>query len=100
MIVLARCGQCRAWSYPPRATCRVCLSDDLAPAEHPGGAVVIAAAIVRRTLDPAWQNRLPLPVVTVLLDGGPQMIATGSAPPGARVALRYAGGLFHAEERE
>lgn len=98
MIALPRCRACGAWAYPPRDSCRECLSDALEPARHPGGAVVLAAAVVRRTLDPAWAERLPLPVVTVLLDDGPQLIALGSAAPGARVALREADGLYWARE--
>lgn len=94
MIALQRCA-CGAWQYPRRDACRVCLSDTLADAEHAGTGVVLAAAVVRVSLDPA--SRLPQPVVTVQLDDGPHLIAFGDAPPRARVRLTVREGLFHAE---
>lgn len=97
MILIQRCADCGAWQYPERDACRGCLSDALGPAPHPGDATVLATAIVCVSQDVAWRSRLPVSVATVRLDEGPHLIALSAAAPGARVNVRRAETVFHAD---
>jgi NADP-dependent 3-hydroxy acid dehydrogenase YdfG/uncharacterized OB-fold protein len=73
-LVLQRCAQCRAITYPPRDICPHCWGE-LAWEAVPGAASVVAQTTIRATTDLYFRDHLPWRIGTVALDAGPVAIA-------------------------
>lgn len=90
---LPRCAVCGAWHWPAREICPSChaLPDGaMTWKDAPGGATVVAATRLHVSLDPAFDGRLPLPLVSLQLDAGPAVIAfdEGTLAAGDRAEVR------------
>ncbi|WP_084582297.1 SDR family NAD(P)-dependent oxidoreductase [Sphingomonas azotifigens] len=72
-FVLQRCTECEAVTYPPRDICPVCWGE-LAWADQPRGATILAATMIRVTTDLYFHAHLPWRIGTVALDAGPVAI--------------------------
>lgn len=69
------CGACGAVQYPPREICGECLADDLVWQKHDGLGKVIATTTLHASLEPWFQNHLPVRVALVQLNAGPVLYA-------------------------
>lgn len=73
-FVLQRCTDCAAVTYPPRDVCPACWGE-LAWADQPNGATLIAETTVRVTTDPYFRDHMPWRAGTIALDAGPVAMA-------------------------
>lgn len=74
---LQHCAVCKTVQYPPREVCGNCLSDDLVWAPVDGTAKVLSHTSLAMSVEPWFQDRLPVEVVLVRLDLGPVLYAFG-----------------------
>jgi uncharacterized OB-fold protein len=87
---IMRCGDCGAFIHPPRPVCRVCLSDNVAPAAVAGTGVVDTFTVNHQ----AWYPGLEVPFVIarVALDGAPGVYLTtnivGCSPDAVEIGDR------------
>lgn len=91
-VALQHCAACAALQYPPRALCRICLSEDLAwtVAETIPGEI-LAITTLHHSFEPAHRDALPLRIGLVRLEVQQTAIAfVPDAEPGARITLRAA----------
>jgi len=88
-IAIQRCGACGAANYPRRSLCRMCLSDELGDLGEAGGATLLAATTLHRSLEAIYQDNLPFRIGTVQLDLGPSVLAiiADDSAPGDAVRL-------------
>lgn len=75
-LVLQKCAHCGAVQFPPRHHCTNCWEADLAWAESPGKGRVESFTVVRRAPLPAFRDKVPYVVASVILEEGPRMIAS------------------------
>ena len=78
-LLVERCGDCGAESFPPRGICRACRSRATAPAEVAGPGVVYSYTVNHQR----WLPDLEVPYAVVLVEF--------PAHPGVRVAGRLRG---------
>jgi len=82
---LQACADCGTVQYPPRETCRRCLSDRLPWTDQSGTGELIAETTVHLSQNTYFQERAPWRVGMVRLDAGPTLIAhlpaAGAAVP-------------------
>lgn len=74
-IILPRCGDCGAWSYPVQNFCRRCLGEDLHEeriAESFG--TLVSWTRLQTSLEPWFRERVPWDIGLVRLDAGPNLI--------------------------
>lgn len=92
------CGTCGHRFYPPQPWCPQCLAADVQYSADSGLGTVVSTAVVHRSLDSAWEGRLPLPTVSVRTDSGISVFALASSelPAGTRVRLQLQDTLFTA----
>lgn len=89
-LMLQHCAECGAVQYPRREACVRCLSPDLVWRETPGGGILLSHTALAVSVEPAWQERLPLPLALVRLDAGPVLYALpgpGLVARGMRVTV-------------
>ena len=72
---LPACAACGDTIYPPRETCPVCLSDDIAWRPWSRRGTVLAASELRHSLTDFFRARLPWRYGSVKLDDGPVVMA-------------------------
>lgn len=78
-----RCGACGVWRWPPRAYCSECHAREPRWETLPGTGVIVGTVTVRRALDPAFRDALPLAIVHVEIDGTDgAMVLTSNLLPG------------------
>jgi len=102
------CADCGTVQYPPREVCGECLSENLEWQSTDGSGTVISHTRLHASIEPYFQARLPLDVVSVRLDAGPVLYAfagDGTAQTGTPVTvearLDEAGvGVFHTVQRD
>ena len=87
------CADCGAVQYPPRETCRHCLSDRLPWTDQTGSGELIAETTVHLSQDSYFRERVPWRIGMVRLDAGPTLIthlpaAGAAAPVRVRVTAR------------
>jgi len=95
-LCIQQCLGCGRYRHPPRRFCARCGSVEATFVAVSGLGTVHAAAISHRSLDPAWQDRVPFTTLVVELDEGPRVLAAtdGSPSPlatGDRVVVRVEG---------
>jgi uncharacterized protein len=90
-VLLQQCLACRAFQYPCRDVCRICLSDSLHMTQQDADGTVVAEARICRSLEPKRLAGGPLRIGAVALDVGVRVIALldEDVTAGARVRLRY-----------
>lgn len=71
---LQACAACGTVQYPPREVCRNCLGDTLRWQAVDGGGVVLASTRQYASVEPFFQERLPVHMGSVRLDCGPILI--------------------------
>jgi NAD(P)-dependent dehydrogenase (short-subunit alcohol dehydrogenase family)/uncharacterized OB-fold protein len=84
------CGACGAVQYPPRETCRQCLSGTLRWREQSGAGELIAETAVRHSNDMYFREHLPWRLGLVRLDAGPTAVVHlhgGCSPAPSRVRV-------------
>lgn len=86
-LMLQHCAECGTVQYPRREVCVRCLSPDLAWRETPGGGTLLSHTSLAVSVEPGWQDRLPLPLALVRLDVGPVLYAL-STPGLTRRGMR------------
>jgi uncharacterized protein len=74
ILRLLQCQSCDGFIHPPRPVCPHCLSEDLAPADMAGTAVVDSYTINRQKWDPRME--VPFVIARVAIDGAPGVILT------------------------
>jgi uncharacterized OB-fold protein len=87
-LVLARCGACRAFVYPPAPVCPACGATD-APMAHEQigrGAVLRSWTVVRQPFLPGFDELVPYVLVDAELDDAPGVrligrLLDGGDPP-------------------
>jgi len=92
-LALQVCGDCGTVHYPPRETCRRCLSVRFDWQPQDGAGELISDTVLHHSNEPYFRAHLPLRVGSVRLDAGPTAIAfvhaACPAPP-VRVRVRAA----------
>lgn len=89
-LTLQHCAQCGTVQYPRREVCVRCLSPDLGWRDTPGGGTLLSHTVLSVSVEPAWADRLPLPLALVRLDAGPVVYAlseSGLTTRGMRVTV-------------
>lgn len=90
-LVLPRCKDCGAWTFPLGPMCQSCWSENLEWARASGRGVVTTWVVFHRAFDPSFTDDIPYAVVQVELEEGVRYISNlvGVAPnaikPGMRV---------------
>lgn len=72
---LQHCADCGQIQYPPREVCGHCLSDNLSWRITDGAGVILARTRLHISVDPWFQDHLPVAVALVKLDAGPVLYA-------------------------
>ncbi len=72
---LQHCAACRMVQYPPREVCGNCLSDELVWAPVDGAGTVLSHTSLAMSVEPWFQDRLPVNIVLVHLNAGPVLYA-------------------------
>jgi uncharacterized OB-fold protein len=87
--MLQRCTRCRHLIYYPRMLCPRCFSTSYAWEQLTGRGTVYSYSIVWRPNHPAFTEQIPIILLVVDLDEGPQMVATllDSAPERVRIGM-------------
>lgn len=100
---LQHCPNCGVVQYPRREVCGNCLSPELEWRETSGAGRLLSHTLLRVTLDPAFQDRLPLRLALIRLDAGPVLYAfaaDGLETRGMAVEVEAdEDNLFHARGR-
>lgn len=73
-LVFQKCGKCGAVQFPPRHQCATCWETDLSWSESSGHGHVESFTVVRRAPLPAFRDKVPYVIASVVLDEGPRMI--------------------------
>lgn len=73
-LVFQNCNSCGAVQFPPRHHCAQCWEVDLKWAKASGKGRVETFTIVRRAPLPAFRDKVPYVVASVIVDEGPRMI--------------------------
>jgi uncharacterized OB-fold protein len=102
------CADCGQVQYPPREVCGECLSENLDWQAIDGKGTVLSHTRLKASVEPYFQARLPIDVVSVRLDVGPVLYAfagDGTAETGTPVMIEArideAGvGVLHAKQRD
>jgi len=84
------CADCGAVQYPPREICGNCLSENLDWQAIDGEGTVISHTRLQASIEPYFQARLPVDVVSVRLNAGPVLYAfagDGAAQTGTPVMV-------------
>jgi uncharacterized OB-fold protein len=71
---LARCGDCKAFTHPPRPVCRHCLSENVAPEAVAGTGVIDTFTVNYQKWHPAMD--VPFVIARVAIDGAPGVFLT------------------------
>jgi len=90
-LELQVCGTCGTVQYPPRETCRRCLSDRLAWQVESGAGELLSRTVLHFSHDPYFRARTPWYVGLVRLDSGPTVLvhlAADSPRPPARIWVK------------
>lgn len=89
-LVIQHCGACGRLQHYPRPWCTACLSDVLDWQHVSGNAIVYAHTIVRRALNPAFNDAVPYVYALVDLDEGVRMTTNivGVVPDDVRIGMR------------
>jgi NAD(P)-dependent dehydrogenase (short-subunit alcohol dehydrogenase family)/uncharacterized OB-fold protein len=74
-FALQVCADCGAATYPLRDACPKCLSAKLVFQKVDDGGTLLAATVIRNSVDDYFRALLPWRVGTILLDCGPTMLA-------------------------
>lgn len=74
-LSLQCCGNCGGVNYPPRELCGHCLADELAWQQVNERGVLQASVDLHYSLEPQYQQQLPLRVGSVKLECGPIALA-------------------------
>ncbi|PXA82808.1 DNA-binding protein [Nostoc sp. 3335mG] len=69
-----RCEACARFIHPPKPICPHCLSEDVAPADVPGTAVIDTYTINHQKWHPAME--VPYVIARVAIDGAPGVFLT------------------------
>lgn len=100
---LQHCQDCGTVQYPQREVCGNCLSDNLEWRQTSGAGRLLSHTILRVSLEPAFQDHLPLPLALVELDAGPVVYAFADEAldrRGMAVTVHAdADSIFHAGKR-
>jgi uncharacterized OB-fold protein len=76
-LVIQRCDQCAKLRFYPSAGCDRCASSDFTWVRMSGRGKVYSWIVVRRTVDIAWQQRLPFVTAIVELAEQPGLLVPG-----------------------
>jgi uncharacterized OB-fold protein len=89
-LLLQRCSRCDLLIYYPRMFCPGCLSDRYLWEEMSGLGTIYSFAIVWHPQHPAFEKLVPITLVIVDLQEGPQMVSTliNCAPEEASIGMR------------
>jgi uncharacterized OB-fold protein len=74
-LLFQKCAACGKVQFPPRHHCGSCWEGSLEWVESTGRGEVESFTIVRRTPVPAFRDKVPYVVASILLPEGPRMIA-------------------------
>lgn len=96
-VEMSVCDECGRVSYPRRAVCPSCLSDQVTVSARQATGTVVSVARVHKSYDPALERNGPWAIGAVTLDAGPLAIcfldcadsvdAAVVSPCGSRVQL-------------
>jgi uncharacterized OB-fold protein len=75
VLSLQQCNDCGRVQYPPREICGNCLSGALEWRKMDGEAEILSGTRLHISLEPYFQARLPLTVVSAQLKAGPVLYA-------------------------
>lgn len=75
-LLFQKCNSCGAVQFPPRYHCATCWEADLDWSESAGTGTVETFTIVRRAPLPAFRDKVPYVVASIIVAEGPRMIAT------------------------
>jgi uncharacterized OB-fold protein len=71
---LQRCAACRAFRFPPKVLCPVCLEEATEWVAVAGSARVVTHTVVHRPATAAFAGRVPYVIAVVELAEGPRML--------------------------
>ena len=73
---LPRCGDCRAWHWPPGPVCPTCFSDRIGWEEAQGHGTVSTWTVVHKDWFPAFKADIPYTVAQIELTEGVRLTAS------------------------
>ncbi|CUH81328.1 Zn-ribbon domain-containing OB-fold protein [Tropicibacter naphthalenivorans] len=86
-LVFQTCADCGAVQHPPRHHCATCWEANLSFEPSSGKGTVESFTIVRRAPLPAYRDKVPYVVASILVEEGPRMIATLTGADALDVAI-------------
>lgn len=87
-FVMQRCAACKRLRFPPRPMCPHCQSFDCEWSPVSGRGTVFSFVVAHAPVLPAFQSRVPFPVLLVELDEDPGLRMIGNLLGGPSEALR------------
>lgn len=75
-LVFQKCKHCEAVQFPPRHHCTTCWEADLDWVESSGKGTVETFTIVRRAPLPAYKDKVPYVIASIITSEGPRMITS------------------------
>lgn len=73
-LVLQKCASCGAVQFPPRQHCATCWKAELSWVDSRGRGEIESITVVRRAPLPAFREKVPYVIVSVILEEGPRLI--------------------------
>jgi len=72
-LLILRCQSCGHFVHYPRPVCERCLSEDLAPEEVSGNAILYSYTITMKPWHPFWVDKVPYVLASVELPEQPDL---------------------------
>lgn len=79
-LVVQRCADCGATYLPPRYVCERCAGSSFAFVATRGEATINSVTFVHAARHPAFEARVPYPIVLVTLDEHPEITLLANMP--------------------
>lgn len=75
-LVFQKCNECGSIQFPPRHHCTNCWEADLSWIDSSGKGNIETFTIVRRAPLPAYRDKVPYVIASVIVEEGPRMITS------------------------
>jgi uncharacterized OB-fold protein len=87
-LAMQRCAECRVWRFPPRPMCPRCQSLASEWVTVSGRGTIYSFVIAHGPVLPAFAERVPLPIVLVVLAEDPALRLVGNLVGDEHAGLR------------
>lgn len=88
-LILEKCAGCNQYYFPPGPICPHCFSADVKWQKVSGRGTVYTYTVVRRALNPDWEDMVPYAVGVVELAEGPRLVTDiiGCSPEEIKIGM-------------